>query len=169
MSVNVSGRQLQNRLFADQLTRLTLDHGVDPRWITLEVTESVLLDDPSGTIALLHKLRDLGFRLAVDDFGTGYSSLSYLRQLPVHEVKIDRGFVSDLTSSVQGRTIVESVIRMCHALGSQVVAEGVETADQAAVLTEMGCDIAQGWLFGRPEGEDVARARAAVVASTRSN
>ena len=169
MSVNVSGRQLQNRLFADQLTRLTLDHGVDPRWITLEVTESVLLDDPSGTIALLHKLRDLGFRLAVDDFGTGYSSLSYLRQLPVHEVKIDRGFVSDLTSSVQGRTIVESVIRMCHALGSQVVAEGVETADQAAVLTEMGCDIAQGWLFGRPEGEDVARARSAVVASTRSN
>ena len=169
MSVNVSGRQLQNRLFAEQLARVVADHCVDPRWITLEVTESVLLDDPSGTIALLHKLREFGFHLAVDDFGTGYSSLSYLRQLPVHEVKIDRGFVSDLTSSPQGRTIVESVIRMCHALGSRVVAEGVETADQAAVLRDMGCDVAQGWLFGRPEDEAVARARAEIIVATRSS
>jgi Amt family ammonium transporter len=121
------------------------------------VTESVLLDDPEATIALLHRLRDMGFRLAVDDFGTGYSSLSYLRQLPVHEVKIDRGFVSDLVSSAQGQVIVESVVRMCHALGAHVVAEGVETQEQADVLRAMGCDRAQGWFFGRPQSEDAAR------------
>ena len=122
------------------------------------MTESVLLDDPEATIAVLHRLRALGFRLAVDDLGTGYSSLSYLRQLPVHEVKIDREFVSDLTSSAQGRVIVESVVRMCHALGARVVAEGVETEAQAAVLRAMGCDVAQGWLFGRPGPEAAARA-----------
>ena len=163
LSVNVSGRQLQNRAFAEQLTRLVALVGIDPRRLTLEVTESVLLDDPEATIAVLHRLRDLGFRLAVDDFGTGYSSLSYLRQLPVHEVKIDRGFVSDLTSSAQGQVIVESVVRMCHALGASVVAEGVETEEQAGVLRGMGCDVAQGWLYGRPGTEDAARSLAGLV------
>ncbi len=157
LSVNVSGRQLQNRSFVEHLSRLVRTSGIDPEGITLEVTESVLLDDPAAAIAVLHRLRDLGFGLSVDDFGTGYSSLSYLRQLPVHEVKIDRGFVSDLTSSEQGRVIVDAVVRLCHALGARVVAEGVETEDQAAVLREMGCDVAQGWLFGRPGTEDQAR------------
>ena len=151
-----AGRKVHGKPFVRPSRR---SGGLQPRRaITLEVTESVLLDDPEATIAVLHRLRALGFRLAVDDFGTGYSSLSYLRQLPVHEVKIDREFVSDLTSSAQGRVIVESVVRMCHALGAQVVAEGVETEAQAAVLRAMGCDVAQGWLFGRPGPEAAARA-----------
>ena len=157
LSVNVSGRQNQNRGFVDQLVRLVDTSGIDAGRLTLEVTESVLLDDPEATIATLLRLRDIGLRLAVDDFGTGYSSRSYLRQLPVNEVKIDRGFVADV-SSAQGCVIVESVIRMCHALGAEVVAEGVETSAQASVLRGMGCDFAQGWLFGRPDTEAVAQA-----------
>ena len=157
LSVNVSGRQIQSRGFVDQLVRLVHTSGIDPARLTLEVTESVLLDDPDASITTLHRLREIGFRLAVDDFGTGYSSLSYLRQLPVNEVKIDRTFVADVASA-QGRAIVESVIRMCHALGAYVVAEGVETRAQATVLREMGCDLAQGWLFGRPGTEAVAQA-----------
>ncbi|MGD9795818.1 MAG: putative bifunctional diguanylate cyclase/phosphodiesterase [Acidimicrobiia bacterium] len=157
LSVNVSGRQLQNRSFADRLAQLADEPGLDATAITLELTESVLLDDPDSTIRVLNRLREAGYRIAVDDFGTGYSSLSYLRRLPLDEVKIDQDFVSDLATSAQSRTVLESVVRMCHALGSVVVAEGVETIEQAQVLATLGCDIAQGWRFGHPETEHDAR------------
>ena len=163
LAVNVSGRQLQNRLFCEQVSRLVVAAGVDPARLTIEVTESALLDDADVTVATLHRLRDLGVRLAIDDFGTGYSSLSFLRRLPVHEVKLDPSFVADLTPSSPGRVIVASVVRMCHALGASVVAEGVETEGQATVLRALGCDVAQGWLYGRPGTEDAARALAGIV------
>jgi diguanylate cyclase (GGDEF)-like protein/PAS domain S-box-containing protein len=150
LAVNLSSRQLQRPGFVDRLRHLLDERDLRPGNLTLEITESVLLSDPEGALAQLRRIRQLGVRLAIDDFGTGYSSLSYLRRLPVNDVKIDREFIADLTSSGPGRTIVDAVVRMSHALGYRVIAEGVETAEQADLLMNLGCDIGQGWLFGHP-------------------
>ena len=153
LAVNVSSRQLQRPGFIDRLRALISEYALQPGTLTLEITESVLLDDPDAALAQLRRIRDLGVRLAIDDFGTGYSSLSYLRRLPIDDVKIDREFIVDLTSSTPGRTIVDAVVRMCHALGYRVIAEGVETLGQAELLLALGCDIGQGYIFGRPTPE----------------
>jgi diguanylate cyclase (GGDEF)-like protein len=158
MAANVSARQLQRPGFVERLRGLLERYGLPAGSLTLEITESVLLNNPDTALALLGRIKDLGVRLSIDDFGTGYSSLSYLRRLPVDEVKIDREFIVDLTSSSSGRTIVDAVVQMCHALGYAVVAEGVETGEQAELLGSLGCDIGQGWFFGRPENETVTQA-----------
>jgi EAL domain-containing protein (putative c-di-GMP-specific phosphodiesterase class I) len=124
--------------------------GIDPSQLTFEITESVAMQDAEGTFAAFEALSGIGVHLSIDDFGTGYSSLSYLRRLRVGELKIDRSFVQDLESSADARAIVEAVIRLAYALGLRVVAEGVETAVQQDVLTNLQCDDLQGFLFARP-------------------
>ena len=149
VSVNLSAHQLSDpRLPADVVAALATS-GLAPRSLWLEVTESVLMDDVTASIAVLNDLRSAGVRLVIDDFGTGYSSLSYLRTLPIDGIKIDRSFVSELGLTGDD-AIVQAIIQLGHGLGLTITAEGVETEAQAAILRHLGCDTAQGYLYGRP-------------------
>ncbi len=154
MSLNLSGRQLFRQDLASTVHGALETSGVAPGSICLEVTESVLVDDVDGTAAALLKLKDLGVRLAIDDFGTGYSSLSYLKRFPFDQLKIDRCFTEGLGHDAPDEAIVAATIQMAHALGMKVVAEGVEEVEQLTVLTQLGCDLAQGYYFARPAPAD---------------
>jgi len=150
MSVNLSARQFQyDGLVTDVATALR-DSGVDPSFLVLEITESMLMRDTDATLATLRTLKELGIRLAIDDFGTGYSSLSYLRQFPVDILKIDRSFVNGMAGEGGDSTLAEAVVQMGRALRLQTVAEGIETTDQWSALRGLGCDYGQGYLFARP-------------------
>jgi diguanylate cyclase (GGDEF)-like protein/PAS domain S-box-containing protein len=153
VAVNVSGVQLRERDFADSVLHLAESCGMDLRQLVLEVTESVFLDPDSHVIRQLGRLRHAGARVALDDFGTGYSSLGRLQDLPVDAVKIDQSFISMVRTGAENLPILSSMINMAHSLGLRVTAEGVETAAQAAYLTDMQCDSLQGYLFSHPEPE----------------
>ena len=150
LAVNLSAVDLLDLQLADSLAAVLAEQGVAARHICLELTESTAMADVERADSVLDGLAANGFRLSIDDFGTGHSSLAYLKNLPVHEVKIDRALVSGIASSVPDRTIVSSTIEMAHSLGLAVVAEGVETAEQHALLRSLGCDYAQGYLYARP-------------------
>ena len=150
VAVNLSARSLLNADLVDEVERLLRRHEVPADRLTLEVTESSVMADPPRAVALLHQLRDLGVRLSVDDFGTGYSSLSYLKRLPVHEVKIDRSFVTGLREQGEDMVIVRAIVDLGHHLGLEVVAEGVEDQATWDLLSSMGCDLVQGWHLARP-------------------
>jgi diguanylate cyclase (GGDEF)-like protein/PAS domain S-box-containing protein len=156
LSVNLSARQLTQPELADDVRRTLAATGVDASSLCLEITETVLMQDTPQVIATINELRELGVRLAIDDFGTGYSSLSYLRRLPVSAVKIDRSFILELGGDHEGSTIVASVIGLAHALGMEIIAEGVETIEHVAALLNLACDHAQGYFFSRPVAPDVA-------------
>ncbi len=149
LAVNVSPRQFREPGFADDLIAITRRHGVAPQLLTLEITEGVLLDE--GSAQRLEQIAALGFRFSIDDFGTGYSSLMYLKKLPVHELKIDRAFVRDLTTDPEDAAIVLAMLAIARRFRMEVVAEGVETAEQAEFLRTHDCDLMQGYLFGRPQ------------------
>ncbi|CAN5516441.1 hypothetical protein BH18ACT1_BH18ACT1_03550 [soil metagenome] len=153
LALNLSTRQLSQPDLAKQVGLLTAQHGLDPGSVALclEITESLLLEDPLVTSGVLGDLRALGVRLAIDDFGTGYSSLAYLRRFPVDTLKIDRSFVAGLGVDDDSRAIASAIVELAHALGLDVVAEGVEEEHQLAVLIELGCDRAQGFLIPRPQ------------------
>jgi diguanylate cyclase (GGDEF)-like protein/PAS domain S-box-containing protein len=159
LAANLSGRQFRTPDLAGRLAREMERCGVPASALELEVTESVLLDPDGRTKEQLFALKDLGIRLAIDDFGTGYSSLSYLRRFPIDVLKIDRSFVSDLGLDADADALVCAIAGMARALKLSVVAEGVETDAQAAFLTELGCEAAQGWLFGRPVADADFRSR----------
>lgn len=154
VSVNLSARQLGDpRLVA--IVRAALDrHGLPPEALTLEITETALVADPEGARLTLAALAGLGVKVSVDDFGTGYASLTYLKDYPVDELKIDRLFVSGLDTDRADRAIVAACIQLGHAVGSSVVAEGVETDAQRQALVDLGCDVAQGFLYSRPVPAD---------------
>jgi diguanylate cyclase (GGDEF)-like protein/PAS domain S-box-containing protein len=156
VSVNVSARQLMQPDFVDVVGRAILASGLEPGSLTLEVTETVLMGDQDAVVQTMRQLRARGASISIDDFGTGFSSLGYLERLPVDELKVDRSFVAPLGRRSRSRAIVESVVDLAHAVGLTVVAEGVEDAEQGAVLTSMGCDIAQGFHFARPLAPDAA-------------
>jgi diguanylate cyclase (GGDEF)-like protein/PAS domain S-box-containing protein len=156
LSVNLSARQLTQPELAQDVRNILDATGVKPEHLCLEITETVLMQDTPQVIATINELRDLGVRLAIDDFGTGYSSLSYLRRLPVSAVKIDRSFILELGADHEGSTIVASVISLAHALGMEIIAEGVETIEHVASLLTLGCDHAQGYYFSRPVAPEVA-------------
>jgi EAL domain-containing protein (putative c-di-GMP-specific phosphodiesterase class I) len=124
--------------------------GLPPEHLTLEITESALMKDAASALAVLNALKEIGVLLAIDDFGTGYSSLSYLQHFPLDLLKVDRTFVEELGTSSEAEEIVGAVINLAHALGLEVVAEGVETAEQLELLRSFDCDLAQGFLFSRP-------------------
>jgi diguanylate cyclase (GGDEF)-like protein/PAS domain S-box-containing protein len=152
VSVNLSARQLQDPALITDVTAALSASGLPPAALVLEVTESTVMEDVGVTMPRLEALKGLGLRLAIDDFGTGYSSLSYLGNLPVEVVKIDKSFIDRITGAkdVEGAAMVRGVIELSHALGLTSVAEGVELSDQLDVLTELGCDNVQGYLFARP-------------------
>ena len=154
LAVNLSARNLHEENLPDILEKLFVEHGVDPRSLILELTESALMMDPEGAFKVVERLADMGVRLSIDDFGTGYSSLAYLRLLPVQELKIDQSFVRGMNENEEDLVIVRSTIDLAHNLGLQVVAEGIETAQHIEVLQELGCDIGQGFHIGRPMPDD---------------
>jgi diguanylate cyclase (GGDEF)-like protein/PAS domain S-box-containing protein len=150
MNVNLSARQFQHAGLVDDVRRAVEDAGIDPGLLTLEITESMLLQDIDAATETLHALRRLGVQLAIDDFGTGYSSLNYLKRLPVDVLKIDRAFISQVATDPDDKALVDAVVSLGQALRLQTVAEGIETDDQWAMLRRLGCDYGQGFLFGRP-------------------
>ena len=150
LAVNISSRQLRERHLAATLQSILDEHGLGAELIILEVTESSIMMDDQVTIMTLHALSEMGIGLALDDFGTGYSSLAHLRQVPIDCVKIDRSFVKDMITNPDDLVLTQAIIAMAHGLRHRVVAEGVETEEQARVLCESGCDELQGYLFGRP-------------------
>jgi diguanylate cyclase (GGDEF)-like protein len=150
VAINLSAQQLNDRELVDRVGAALARHGVAPEQLLCEITESVAMGDVGATQKAFEGLAAAGVMLSIDDFGTGYSSLAYLRRLPARQLKIDRSFVSDLEASVDARAIVSAVIHLAHDLGLRVVAEGVETEGQRAVLVGHGCDELQGYLFARP-------------------
>jgi diguanylate cyclase (GGDEF)-like protein len=150
MAINLSRRNLHDSELPGQVIGILEACGLPPEWITLEITESAIMADPAGALEILNRLNQLGLRLSIDDFGTGYSSLAALKKLPIHEIKIDRGFVREMTDDEDDEVIVRSTIDLAHNLGLKVVAEGVENQKTLNRLTELGCDIAQGYFISRP-------------------
>ncbi|QKJ66184.1 bifunctional diguanylate cyclase/phosphodiesterase [Deefgea piscis] len=150
VAINISVRQFQHPHFLSLVRQVLQTTAVDPAWIELEITESVVMQDADHTIELLQQLRDLGVMLSIDDFGTGYSSLSYLRRFPINKLKIDQSFVGNLVSGNQDAAIVDAIVRLGHNLGLTVIAEGVETEAHLAVLAQLHCDEIQGYYFSRP-------------------
>jgi diguanylate cyclase (GGDEF)-like protein len=154
ISVNVSGAQFRAQKLSRVVAGILQSSGVDAHYLTLELTESAIMDDAPANVRTLHELKDLGVHLAIDDFGTGYSSLSYLKRFPLDELKIDRSFVSHVDSDPDNHAIVAAIIAMAHGLGLVAVGEGVETQEQLAVLKMRGCDECQGYLFSKPLATD---------------
>ena len=150
VSINVSAWQLADPAFVTLVEQALASNGLDGRQLELELTERVLIDDGGQVRAVLRRLRTLGVSISLDDFGTGYSSLSYLTRFQLNTLKIDRAFVMDIEHSERSTSLVNAIIAMGHSLGLQLVAEGVETAGQAAILEKMGCHYLQGYHFSRP-------------------
>ena len=150
MSVNLSVRQLRQEDFLDDLRAVLEETGLDPKYLKLELTESILLDGSATSAEALRKIKSLGVGLKIDDFGTGYSSLSYLRELPFDSLKIDRSFTINLGDDNGNDHVVETILSLAHGFGMEVVAEGVETLDQLQRLVGMGCEFGQGFYFARP-------------------
>ena len=150
VSVNVSPRQLVEADFATRLAEMCGYFDVRPNQINLEITESMMADGSRAFLKRVRDLREAGFTMIMDDFGTGYSSLSQLRSLPFSVLKIDKAFVLNIVEREQDRLMVDAMVRMAHALGRVVVAEGVETQEHVEILAKSSCDIAQGWFYGRP-------------------
>ncbi len=159
ISVNVSPVQFRQAGFVDSVREILARSGADPRHLVLEVTESLFLQDPELARDTMLELSALGVRFALDDFGTGYSSLGYLKRLPLDELKIDQSFVRDLLESSADAAIVETIIALADRLGMRVIAEGVETEEQANWLREHGCRRFQGYLYARPAPLEKAMAR----------
>jgi len=150
IAVNISGRQFRGKGLVQTVSQTIGGFGIDPKRVELEITESVLMQSVEETVGTLKALRAMGPRIAVDDFGTGYSSLSYLRRFPIDTLKLDQSFIQDSVKDRGTAAIVAGVIDMAHGLGLEVIAEGVETAEQRTLLFQDGCHIMQGYLFGRP-------------------
>ena len=150
IAVNVSARQFRQSDFVQTVEQALRDTGANPQRLELELTESLLVDDVEGVIARMSALKALGVRFSLDDFGTGYSSLSMLKRLPLDQLKIDRAFVRDLLHDPQDANIVKAIVTLGVAMNLQVIAEGVETAEQRDALVNLGCTHFQGYLFGRP-------------------
>ena len=150
VSVNLSARQFRQSDLHERIRSLVASAGVDPSHVEFEITESQLMQDPDHAIRVMRALCESGMRIAIDDFGTGYSSLAYLTRFPVSALKIDRSFVHDMARDKSDATIVRTIIEMAHSLGVTVIAEGVETEEQATMLQLLRCEQAQGYLFARP-------------------
>jgi len=159
ISVNLSPRQLAEPRLVDDVARVLRATGVRPDKVWLEITENTLMRDAESMARSLASLRALGVHLAVDDFGTGYSSMTYLKRFPVDALKVDRSFVDGLGREPEDTAICTAVVSLAHALGLRAIAEGVETPEQLAELRTLGCEMAQGYLFGKPQPADAHGAR----------
>ena len=158
VSINISARDVMDAQLPDRVVALLENHGCAARWISFEITESAILDDPGHAVANLNRLHALGCQIAIDDYGTGYSSLAYLRRLPLHELKIDKSFVMGMSGDANDDVIVRSTIELAHNMHLMVVAEGVEDEPTLERLRALGCDMAQGFHLSRPVAADQAAA-----------
>jgi EAL domain-containing protein (putative c-di-GMP-specific phosphodiesterase class I) len=154
VAVNLSARQFRNTNIVADIMRTLKDTGFNAENLEFEVTESTLMTDTDTAIKVMNQFREHGISIAIDDFGTGYSSLNYLKRFPIDTLKIDRSFVRDLPDDSDDATIVLAIISLAQALRLNVVAEGIETAEQYAFLKEHGCNEAQGYYLGRPVPRD---------------
>lgn len=150
LAINVSGRQFKMEGFSESVKKILEETELESKYVELELTESFLMDDQEFAINTLKELKSMGFQLSIDDFGTGYSSLSYLKKFPIDRLKIDRSFVIDIDQNEEDRAIVRAIIDLAHTLQISVIAEGVEEKAQGDMLTRMGCDIIQGYLYSKP-------------------
>jgi diguanylate cyclase (GGDEF)-like protein/PAS domain S-box-containing protein len=150
LAVNVSAKQFHQEDFVEQVKATLQRHEINPARLKLELTESMLVDNISDIITKMNMLSEIGIRFSLDDFGTGYSSLQYLKKLPLNQLKIDQSFVRDIVTDSNDRTIVRTIITMAHSLDINVIAEGVETAEQKQLLLDNGCTYYQGYLFSKP-------------------
>ena len=150
MSINVSSRQLTDDSLIEDVAHCLQTYDLEPSCIKLEVTESLLMEDPKAAVEILNALKTLRVQLSIDDFGTGYSSLSYLHKFPFDYLKIDQSFVSQMTHDVEIREIVRTIISLAHGLNLDVIAEGVEDEETAKGLLQLGCQLVQGYLYSRP-------------------
>ena len=162
--VNLSGKQFIQSDLADEIAAVLRETELPASNLSLEITESAIIENPTAVVAILEQLKALGVQISIDDFGTGHSSLSYLHRFPINSLKIDRSFVSSMSSEQSG--IVSAIIGLAHALQLEVIAEGVETAPHLAQLTELGCEYGQGYLFAKPL--DASRARMLLATATDS-
>ncbi len=151
ISVNLSAKQLKNPGLIEDIQEILETTGVSPLNVEVELTESVLVEDPEKVRDVLCRMRDIGLRVAVDDFGTGYSSFAYLKKFPISKLKIDRSFIKDIPHSSEDVAITKAIIALAHSLGMKVVAEGVENRDQVEFLILAQCDMAQGYFISRPD------------------
>lgn len=154
VAVNISAKSLLDQSLPTKVQAALDKWHVDPRFLKIEITESSIMADPAHALAILSMLQSMGVRLSVDDFGTGYSSLTHLRELPIDEIKIDKSFVTNMINSDADAAIVRTVIDLAHNLGKQVCAEGIEDEETWKRLSEMGCDLAQGYWIARPMPAD---------------
>jgi len=150
VAVNISARQFREKNLVQVVAKILAEAGLDPKYLELEVTESVIMHDAHNAIADLQAFRDMGVKLSVDDFGTGYSSLSYLKRFPVDRLKIDQSFVRDINADADDAAIAQAVVTLGHTMNLRVIAEGVETPEQLGFLRSNQCDEMQGYLFGKP-------------------
>jgi EAL domain-containing protein (putative c-di-GMP-specific phosphodiesterase class I) len=154
IAVNMSARQCEQPDVEEVVSRALRDSGLEPRYLELEITESLSMANPEQSVPLMQRLKRIGVALSIDDFGTGFSNLSYLKRFPVDRLKIDLSFVREITSDPGSLAISEAIITMSHRLNLQVVAEGVETEGQLALLSERRCDSIQGYFFSPPVNAD---------------
>jgi len=150
INVNLSTRQSSQPDVVKKISMILKKNELDPRFLKLELTESLIIDESGSTVAMLSELREMGIQVQIDDFGTGYSSLSYLHTLPIDTLKIDRSFISRLGINTKNTEIVQTIFSLAHSLGMKVIAEGVETNEQLSSLKDMNCEFAQGFLFAKP-------------------
>jgi len=149
-SVNLSMQQFRDPDLVARITGILAETGLEPEWLELELTETIIMTEATQSIAALNQIKRLGVALSIDDFGTGYSSLSYLTKLPIDTLKIDRSFIQHCGHDGNSATVVSAIINLAGQLGHSVVAEGVETVAQLAFLRERKCSMIQGYLLGRP-------------------
>ena len=154
VAVNLSARQFQQKNLMEVIQNILEETGLEPKWLELEITESIAMQDMNYTLTVLEKLIDLGIHISLDDFGTGFSSLNYLKLLPINILKIDKSFVNDIDKSSKEAAIARAIISMAHSLSLVIVAEGVEHIGQLDFLKGQGCEKAQGYLFSRPVTEE---------------
>ncbi|WP_317201163.1 putative bifunctional diguanylate cyclase/phosphodiesterase [Janthinobacterium sp.] len=165
MAVNLSAVQFRNTALPELITRILSEEGLPAEYLELELTEGVAMHDPQGAIAMMNNLHERGVRMSIDDFGTGFSSLSHLKKFKIYKLKIDQSFVRDISTDAEDKAIVGAIIHMARSLGLKTIAEGVETAEQLAFLSEQSCDEMQGYFFSKPlapaQFEQLLRDRAA--------
>lgn len=150
VAINLSARQFRDKELINNISRTLSETGVDAKYIALEITESMLIDNIERVVETLNRLNAMGIQISIDDFGTGYSSLSYLKRFPIHTLKIDRSFVRDIATDKNDRTIVATIIAMAHSLEMDVIAEGIETEEQLNLLMAQKCNHYQGYYFSKP-------------------
>jgi EAL domain-containing protein (putative c-di-GMP-specific phosphodiesterase class I) len=158
VAVNLSARQLGSDGMVRTVQSALRESGLAPGLLRLELTETTVMEDIGRTARIMRELQDIGVALSIDDFGTGYSSLAYLTRLPLDELKIDREFIAGVAAGGEGLEVVRAIVAMARALDLRVVAEGVETPEQADIVTRLGCDLGQGFLYARPQPADALTA-----------